>query len=191
MLKHKLIPFVVLGVLSVVVFASRGYVKSGSSSKPIAPAQEKNISVPFKGLITQEGIPKEGKVNLVLKIYDQSNGGTKLYEGIHEVEVTQGQYFALIQVPSGTIGRSETIWLEAASVEEKDLPLEQRQQFILRPTVITNGIAGAALCSTCGGSFPVFRGSFSSTNNPTEYGSGCSGTPIVRTDGRPFLCSGN
>jgi len=150
-------------------------------------------SLPFKGLITREGVTREGKVNLVLKIYDQSHGGTKLYEGVHEVEVTQGQYFALIQVPSETIGRSETIWLEAASVEEKEMPLEPRQQFVLRPTAVTNGIAGAAICFTCVGSFPIQRGAIPvpSGSQTTEYSSGCSGTLSLRTDARPFLCSGN
>jgi hypothetical protein len=196
MLKHKMIPFAVLVVFSMAAFASRQYMKPGSSNKPIVLAQERNmISVPFKGLISREGIAKEGKAPLVLKIYDQSHGGTKLYEGIHEVAVTQGQYFALIQVPSETIARSETLWLEAASIEEKELPLEQRQQFVLRPSggATTNGIFGAAVCLTCGGSFPVWRGVIppGSGSTPIEYGVGCSGSLVSRSDANPYICSGN
>jgi hypothetical protein len=101
----------------------------GLSNKLILPTQEQGkTSVPFKGL-TKEGMAKEGTVSLVLRIYDQANGGTKLYEATHEVEVTMGQYFAVIQVPTETIVKSETIWLEAASVEETGLAMEPRTQF--------------------------------------------------------------
>ena len=170
--------------------------KPGLSNKLIVPVQEPGkTSVPFKGWITKEGVAKEGTISLVLKIYDQANGGTKLYEGIHEVEVTRGQYFALIQVPSETIGSTATLWLEAASVEERELPLEQRQQFVLRPSggATTNGIFGAAVCLTCGGSFPIWRGVVppGTGSLPIEYGTSCSGSLTSRADANPFICSGN
>ena len=44
-------------------------------------------------------------------------------------------------------------------------------------------------CFTCGGDWPVFAGAMTPVgNNPTERGSGCSGSLIVRSDSRPFLC---
>jgi hypothetical protein len=67
MLKHKLIPFVVLVAFSLATVASKQYVNPRLSNKPIVFAQERNapeknlMSVPFKGLITREGIAKEGK----------------------------------------------------------------------------------------------------------------------------------
>jgi hypothetical protein len=45
------------------------------------------------------------------------------------------------------------------------------------------------LCFTCGGDWPVFAGAITPVgNNPTERGSGCAGSLIVRSDSRPFLC---
>ncbi|SRR6266436_6525605 len=47
-------------------------------------------------------------------------------------------------------------------------------------------------CYTCGGTWPIFAGSFSIPvfdGNVTERDSGCAGAPGARTrDGRPFLC---
>jgi hypothetical protein len=148
-------------------------------------------SVPFKGWITKEGIAKEGKVNLVLKIYDQANGGTKLYEGVHEAEVTHGQYFAIVQVPSETIANSQLVWLEAASVDEKEVALEPRLSFTARPQAqieASQHFRYAFLCYSCGvyafaGSIPVPSG------NPAENPAGCFPGPIaIRTDYRPYLC---
>jgi hypothetical protein len=164
------------------------------SNNLIVPAQKTGMtSVWFKGWITKEGIAKEGTVSLVLKIYDQSNGGTTLYEATHEVEVTHGQYFAIIQVPSETIAKSQTIWLEAASVEQKELAFEPRTSFATRApegAAAGGACAGAALCYTCGGctgwqygAIPVPSG------DPTELGASCSGPVQTRTDYRPYLCT--
>jgi hypothetical protein len=83
-------------------FDARSFLlKLGLSNKLIVPIQEPGkASVPFKRWITKEGLNKKGTLSLVMRIYDQSNGGTKLYEGTHEVGVNHGQYFAIIQVPS-------------------------------------------------------------------------------------------
>jgi hypothetical protein len=168
--------------------------KPGLSNKLIVPAQEPGMtSVWFKGWITKEGIAKEGTVSLVLKIYDLSNGGTKLYEATHEVEVTHGQYFAIIQVPSETIARSQTIWLEAASIEEKEVAFEPRQSFATRAplgAVPNTAYAGAMLCYTCGGNFWYQTGAIPvSEGNPTEWGASCSSPLQKRTDYRPYLCT--
>ncbi len=168
--------------------------KPGLSNKLIVPIQEPGkTSVPFKGWITKEGIAKEDKVNLVLKIYDQSNGGTKLYEATHEVEVTHGQYFAIIQVPSETIAKSQTVWLEAASVEEKELAFESREPFATRPA---EGVApallitGTGLCYSCSG-LHKWVGAFSvASGDVTEYDSYCRSPLINRRDYRPYLCHG-
>ena len=164
--------------------------KPGLSNKLIVPVQEPGkTSVPFKGWITKEGVAKEGTISLVLKIYDQANGGTKLYEATHEVEVTHGQYYAMIQVPSETIANSQTIWLEAASVEEKELAFEPRQPFATkRPEGLVPNAVGVFLCYKCGalqlvGGIPVASG------NPDEFGAGCVQPLTRRTDYRPYLCS--
>lgn len=177
--------------------AQYSFLKPRFSNNLIVPAQEEGkTNVPFKGWITREGLAREGNLNLVLKIYDQSNDGTKLYEAIHEVEVTHGQYFAIIQVPSEVIAKSQTIWLEAEGVEDKLGAFEPRQSFVTRPPVgvvpnATQLLPFVRLCYTCGsfwfqqtGGIPVPGG------NPTEYGSGCSEPLIQRTDYRPYLCSG-
>jgi hypothetical protein len=172
--------------------ARNSLLKPGLSNKLIVPVQDPGkTSVPFKGWITKEGIAKEGTVSLVLKIYDQSNGGTKLYEATHEVEVTHGQYFAMIQVPSEALANSQAVWLEAASVEEKELAFEPRQQFATKPLggVGTQTVNSALLCYTCSpnafmrGAIPVPSG------NPTEYGAGCLGDLTIRTDYRPYFCT--
>jgi hypothetical protein len=176
-------------------FDARSFLmKLGLSDKLIVPTQEPGkTSVSFKGWVPKEGVAKEGTVSLVLKIYDQASAGTKLYEGTHDVEVTQGQYFANIQVPSETVARRQTIWLEAASVEEKELAFEPRQPFILRPPqgVITNAIRSVALCYSCGGSAPFRAGEIPvPSGNPTEHGAQCALPLMVRTDYRPYLCAG-
>jgi len=174
----------------------------GLSNKLILPTQEQGkTSVPFKGL-TKEGVAKEGTVSLVLRIYDQANGGTKLYEATHEVEVTNGQYFAVIQVPTETIAKSQTIWLEAASVEEKGVAMEPRTQFTTSlpgvTSILWNGpdwngpsaaITGVGLCRTCGpfrwvGAIPVPSGS-----RPIEYDYNCVAPLAPRDDSIPYLCS--
>jgi hypothetical protein len=179
--------------------ARYSFLKAGLSNKIIVPTQEQGkTSVPFKGWITKEGIAKEGiakegTVSLVLKIYDQSNGGTKLYEAIHEVEVTHGQYFAFVQVPSEAIANSQTIWLEAASVEEKEVAFEPRQQLGRRaPRDARTAVHadGTVLCYTCGSFWPEIVGAFPvSSGNPIEFGSQCAFPAQTRTDYRPYLCN--
>jgi hypothetical protein len=177
----------------------------GLSNKLILPTQEQGkTSVPFKGL-TKEGMAREGTVSLVLRIYDQTNGGAKLYEATHEVEVTKGQYFAMIQVPTENIANRQAIWLEAASVEEPGLAMEPRTQF----TPSWNGpswngpswngpswngpsgtaITGVGLCRTCGpfrwvGAIPVPSG-----RKPIEYGFNCAAPLDLQDDSIPYLCS--
>jgi hypothetical protein len=176
-------------------FDARSFLsKPGLSGKLIVPAQEQGMtSVPFKGFITREGIAREGKVNLVLKIYDQPNGGTKLYEGIHEAEVRLGQYFAMIQVPSETIAKSQTIWLEAAGVEEKELAFEPRLSFATKAPegVTTNHFNIVALCFTCGGAVWHQVGAIPVTSDPVEFGPACDGALTTRQDRFPFLCQRN
>jgi hypothetical protein len=171
------------------------FLKPGFSNKLIIPAQEEGkTNVPFKGWITREGIAREGKVNLVLKIYDQSNGGAKLYEAVHEVEVTHGQYFAIIQIPSEVIAKSQTIWLEAEGVEDKLGAFEPRQSFATRAPAgaVSNATIsiGTALCYTCGDVTPYQTGSIPvSSGDPEEHGANCSGLITIRTDYRPYLCT--
>jgi hypothetical protein len=60
------------------------------------------------------------------------------------------------------------------------------------PTQTVNNQTAVAcnLCFTCGGDWPVFAGALhqSSTEHPTERGSGCSGAFTSRADSFPFLC---
>ena len=58
------------------------------------------------------------------------------------------------------------------------------------PRAINNQTAVACnWCFTCGGDWTVFSGIVrSSPASPTERGSGCSGSLIVRSDSSPFLC---
>jgi hypothetical protein len=182
--------------------------KSGLSNKLIAPVQEPGkTSVPFKGFITKEGVAREGKVKLVLRIYDQADGGTKLYEGIHEASVIHSQYFAEIQIPSESIAKSKTVWLEAAGVEEKELAFEPRQAFAVAPeatAAIPYYVRSVALCFVCGGDAPNLNGSFyvppepenihgqtdGVNNNVFEFASGCAGPKAWRVDHHPYLCVG-
>jgi len=179
--------------------ARHSLLKPGSPGKLIIPTQEPDkTSVPFKGWITKgDNVDwwrvHQGKVSLILKIYDQSNGGTKLYEGTHEVEVTYGQYFAIIQVPSEIIAKSQTIWLEATSAEARELAFEPRQPFTTKPPegVVPNvAVPTARFCYTCGSYWFVLEGAIPvPSGNPTEYGPGCAGPVQVRTDYRPYLCA--
>jgi hypothetical protein len=172
------------------------FLMPGLSNKSIVPTRESsNTIVPFKGWITREGVAKDGMVSLVLKIYDQCDGGKKLYEATHKVGVTHGQYFAIIQVPSETIAKSQTIWLEAAGVEEKELAFEPRQPFVPRPSggmTAANLVTYVGLCYSCGGQMPYKSGEIPvPSGDPTEFGPQCSGLiPSVRTDYRPYLCVG-
>jgi hypothetical protein len=50
-------------------------------------------------------------------------------------------------------------------------------------------LLACSLCFTCGGIWNNFEGAFTpGVNNPTERGSGCSGSLTTITDSRPFLC---
>jgi hypothetical protein len=180
--------------------------KSGLSNKFIAPVDEHGkTSVMFKGFITRKGVAREGKVNLDLRIYDQADGGTKLYEGIHEVRVIHGQYFADIQIPhSESIAKGKTVWLEAASVKEKGAAFEPRQPFAKLPEgvdAIPYYVRSVALCHTCGGDAPYTNGAFylpTTINNGTgldgtnvyEFGNSCSSPKEWRYDSSPRLCVG-
>jgi hypothetical protein len=182
--------------------------KSGLSDKLIAPVQEPGkTSVTFKGFITREGVAREGNVKLVLRIYDQADGGTKLYEGIHEAKVIHSQYFAQIQIPSEYIAKSKTVWVEAAG-DEKELAFEPRQAFTVAPeataTTIPYYVRSVALCFICGGDAPSMNGGFyvppepsgihgqtnGVNNNTFEFGSGCSGRQAWKVDHFPELCVG-
>jgi hypothetical protein len=177
--------------------------KSGLSDKFIAPVQEPGkTSVTFKGFITKEGVAREGKVDLVLRIYDQADGGTKLYEGIHEAMVIHSVYFAQIQIPSESIAKSKTLWLEAAGVDEKELAFEPRQAFRALPeaggvgvNAIPYYVKSVALCFTCGGDAPFQNGGFrvpgdGSSNNVYEFGASCGAPKGDRFDPFPHLCAG-
>jgi len=180
--------------------------KSGLSNKFIAPVDEAGkTSVSFKGFITRKGVAREGKVNLDLRIYDQADGGTKLYEGIHEVRVIHGQYYADIQIPhSEAIAKGKTVWLEAASVKEKGLAFEPREPFKKLSEgvdAIPYYVRSVALCLTCGGDAPYTNGAFYlptaitnngalDGNNVIEFGRSCSSPNEWRYDYSPRLCVG-
>jgi hypothetical protein len=152
------------------------------------------VQLPAKGRIAV----RDGNVQMSFKVYDRAAGGRLVYQEAQSVAVSAGVYFAMVgsKARQGAALNSErALWVEATAGGRA---VGERQAFrLLREgdfdagtmTHAQHGFAG--LCFTCGGFFPIFTGSFTPVNNnPTEYGSSCSGSsPVTRTDSRPFVCS--
>jgi hypothetical protein len=156
-------------------------------------AQElQTTSVPFKGTMA-----KDGEVELVLRLYDQAKGGTKLFEEPTLVDVSQGMYVVFAEVPSEVIVRHATVWMEVAKEAAPDLPLGDRQPFAMKPAgnspqaVVCPAGGCATFCFTCGGAYPFFNGGFplAAGSAPIERGWSCAGGLTSQADTFPYLCT--
>ena len=78
---------------------------------------------------------------------------------------------------------------EAANVSASSKAAIERQQAAAASRTIAQ--SRCSLCYTCGGSWPIFAGSFTAgetTGNETERAGTCGGDLVLITDDRPFLC---
>jgi hypothetical protein len=159
---------------------------------PVAVQDSQTTGVPFKGLMAEDG-----NVELILRLYDQAHGGTRLFEEIREAEVRQGVYALDVEVPSEIVTKHPTVWMEVARAAEPDKSLEERTAFrtrrsgeVLPQAPLCLGSC-VSLCFTCGGSFPLFSGGIPvpSGSSVIERGVGCDGSLVSRSDPRPQLCS--
>jgi hypothetical protein len=155
-----------------------------------------SVQMPVKGRIAA----RDGNLRMIFKAYDQARGGRLIYQEAQNVAVRAGVYFAMIggKDRAGAINSQRSVYVEAAA---NGRAVGERQAFkLVRQGDAARGDVGtmthaqhafAGLCFTCGGFWPRFTGSFTPVNNnPTEYGSSCSGTsPVTRSDSRPFVCS--
>lgn len=169
-------------------------------------------ALPIKGVLrgqsSLEGVAKgaDRSVSVVLKLYDQEFGGTLLFEERQTVQVDEAGIFVAFVgtstkggVPARITDRHATLWGDFALASTAFInTVNGRQQithrregiganaFVFIPTSTT-------LCFSCGGSWPVFQGSFPVpffSFNVQERGSLCSGSPSTsRSDSRPFLCA--
>jgi hypothetical protein len=136
-----------------------------------------SVQVPVKGRITA----RDGNLRMIFKAYNQARGGRLIYQEAQTAAVKGGVYFAMIGAKdrAGAIGSQRAVWVEAAA---NGRAVGERQAFrLVRETDVgtqtTARQAFAGLCFTCGDIWPRFVGAFRSTGDqPTEYGSSCSGT---------------
>jgi hypothetical protein len=168
--------------------------------------------LPIKGALQMQAAANpdnksNGAVSVVLRLYDREFGGTLLFEERQVVQVDSGSgiFVALVGnatrggVPARITDQHSTLWGEYVVASAAFInTVQTRQQITHR---VSGGIGtdvtffvnvSDALCYSCGGAWPIFSGSWNvpySTNNVTERGSLCGGTPIARTDTRPYLCS--
>jgi hypothetical protein len=198
-MKRKLLWLVALSATllttAALIVGGRSSVRAKPESVPVTAQESRMTSIPFKGVFNNDG-----RAELIVRVYDQANDGTKLFETTQAVNVSNGMYVAFIQVPSEAIRPHSTVWLEASDATAPDLRLEDRVSFtIASPRNGTtqaftcdfpNGCA--SLCRTCGGAYPHFRGAIplAAGARPAERGNNCSG-PIddSAVDTNPFLCT--
>jgi hypothetical protein len=147
-------------------------------------------SIPVKGRINATG-----SVDLLITIYDREVGGTELYSMTKTLAIDRGVYFGMVDVPESVMTGRQKVFVELARPSAPAIAIAARSQFAQRgdaqaasPNKAVS-IQGCSLCFTCGGTFTVFQGAFTTTGTaPQERGSSCSGAVISRTDTRPFLC---
>jgi len=158
-------------------------------------------ALPVKGVLSVSSSPdaKEGtEATVILRLYDRQFAGTKLYEerqtvtadslGIFVAFVGEGTRFG---VPTSITDAHRTLWAEWALASSPGIVREARLEITHKRAsgeAITVNV-NPSMCFTCGGSYPIFSGSWTvSPANPTERSSSCSGSLITRVDSRPFLC---
>jgi hypothetical protein len=93
-------------------------------------------------------------------------------------------------VPPTTPTPPEARESESATAAQQ---LMQLQQQLLTPTGAASAVllqSSCSLCFTCGGTWPIFSGSWplAAPMNPSERGSACANPLMTRPDSRPFLC---
>jgi hypothetical protein len=142
-------------------------------------------------------IAAHGDVELILRLYDRADGGTKLFEETALVEVSQGTYLAFVAVPSRILAGQTTVWMEVARETRTSLRIAERQAFALKradnQVLATSCPSGgcASLCYTCGGDYPFYNGTIAlpSGSMPTERGGSCAQPLEAMADVSPFLCT--
>jgi hypothetical protein len=166
--------------------------------------------LPIKGVLqSQVSVDTASKgadrsVPVVLRLYDREFGGTMLFEERQTVEVDDaGIFVALVGsatkggVPARITDENSTVWGEYTLASGAFInAVNARQPIAYRSTDIRTDFSVTipimtTLCYTCGGSWPYFQGSWVvpySVNNVYERGSACYGSPVERTDTRPYLC---
>jgi hypothetical protein len=191
-LKNKKRLFITLSLGLLATIGLIGGLKFSTRANTVAAQQNQTIVVPFKGQI------RDGNDRLILRIYDQAVGGAVLFEVTRKVDVSNGVYVALVDVPSEILSAKTNVWLEGSKETEPFTPIGERTQFAIRRLGggITQAIvcpAGgcASLCFTCGGAYPFFNGAIplAAGSMPTERGGACAAPLQARADTIPFLCT--
>jgi len=161
--------------------------------------------LPVKGVVSasisptdKTGVPT---VVVVLRLHDRAFGGTLLFQEQQKVAVEpDGIFVAMVGqgttggVPAGITAQYATVFADYSLAATPGITSTRQQithsSSAITPNLVPDGGQLLSLCFTCGGNWPYFSGSFTNTGTgPTERSSSCSGTLVVRTDSRPFLCS--
>jgi hypothetical protein len=166
-------------------------------------AQNQATTVPFKAHVATVAPTlaekSAGNMQLVFRIYGQSQNGSPLFEETQNVPISGDNLYADIGaataggVPIATLQNRQKIWVEYARTSAPELSRENRFSFTLHSSGIDPGIqfsVDPSLCFTCGGGWPIWGGAVSSTNT-YERGSSCSGAVVYSTDTLPYLCGRN
>ena len=163
---------------------------------------EEGGTLPFKARLALNSsvTPSIGKVEYVFSVFNAASGGTKLFEESQSLEALRGNLYAQIGsktpggIPSNILRNNPRLWIEFAKSSSPWAVEQPRLLLVLRranvsPDAITVFV-DPSVCFTCGGAWPIFAGSWGSTTDAIERGSGCSGGfSTAFHDRSPFLCS--
>jgi hypothetical protein len=176
------------------------------SATLLSAAWGQQPAIPVKGFVAASLIAPTDKsaaiqtVSVLLRLYDRQFGGTLLYQERQTVAVeADGIFVAMVGagttagVPARITSTYSTVWADY-SLASTPGNISNRQEIThssgATSNLVPDGGQMVSLCFTCGGNWPNFSGSFTNTGTgPTERAGSCTGTLIVRTDSRPFLCS--
>lgn len=102
--------------------------------------------IPYTGLLSENGTPVSGVVNLTVKLYPTPAGGSELYsESFPGTAVQNGVYHLMLNVPPNVWDGTDR-WL-AVSVNGGS-PLEPRVQISSVPYAVRAGLADSAMSIT-------------------------------------------
>src|SRR5262245_39659210 len=122
--KNRLFITLTLGLLATIGLIAA--LKFSTRATIAAAQQNQTTVVPFKVEI------RDGDDRLILRIYDEAVGGAVLFEVTQKVDVSNGVYMALVNVPSEILSAKTNVWLEGSKKTEPFTPTGERAQFAIR-----------------------------------------------------------
>jgi hypothetical protein len=162
-------------------------------------AQEERTTI-----FVKEYIDEVEPVELIISLYDQSEGGALLYQLTQVVTPEEGIFDEPITVPAEILSQYHQVFIEFAKASSPSEPLAaERMQYTHR--VIREDIHGTdiqpsdlpgrgsidvSLCFTCGGFYPREAGAISAGpgSHNHQRGPRCSGPLRNIIDRRPRIC---